>query len=194
MTINANMFKDVYKSLGVDTRDMGCVMLDVAPFPVTALVDNGEYELFQHPEPGDHPHSSGAPAESVAHVTLLYGLLKSASEWAEEVSAVLDGWELPDLTVDHVDFFPSYDPDHDYSVIVAKIVVTPELLEGHQRLQLLPHVDTFPDYQPHLTLAYINNGPSTVDWAESAADKWVQTLNVHMAGRTFTPTRLNFGD
>lgn len=192
-SINASMFPSVYKSLGVDTGKLGCVMLDVPPFPVTSLVHYGEYELFQHPQPDEHPHSSGAPAEVVAHVTLLYGLLKSGPEWQEQIATVLEGWELPDLTIEQIEAFPSHD-EHDTSTIVGRIAMTPELLEGHQRLQLLPHVDTFPEYKPHITLAYINNGPSTVEWATSVQEKWVMTLAAHLPGRTFTPTRINYGD
>lgn len=194
-SLNANMYPEVFQGLGIDTGNLGCIMIDVAPFQVVDLVINGENDIYQTPDPVNHPYTGGAPAESAAHCTLLYGLLASGQKWQPYVDAVLDSWEIPDLTISGVTAFPSNQPGEDYAVIVAEVVKTPELDEGHKRLRMLPHCDTFPEYNPHITLAYIAgpNDPSDVDWADSIQDKWIQSLNVHLAGRTFDAVGLNYG-
>jgi len=80
----------------------------------------------------------------------------------EHVDAVMEGWEPPlALQTHHIEVFPSPYPADDpdgagaYACIVAVIRLSDELIEAHQRLSLLPHVDTFPVYKAHVTLAYV---------------------------------------
>lgn len=190
--LNSRQFPKVYEDLGVEISGLGCIMLDVAPFGVTQFVEGGERDLF-FGKTKDLKYAQGAVAEKSAHVTLLYGLMKPGPEWQGVVDQVLDGWTPPALKIAEVSFFPSNIPGEDYSCIIAKIEVSDELLEGNKRLQLLPHINTFPDYTPHLTLAYINNGPSGVKWCSTAREKWVQTLNEKFAGMTFPITQINYG-
>lgn len=42
-----------------------------------------------------------------------------------------------------------------YYCVVAHIKVTQELMEGHERLEFLPHINTFNGYKPHVTIAYV---------------------------------------
>lgn len=192
--LNARQFPEVYEALGIDIGKLGCIMADLDPLDVVSKVHDGQRDLFYHPDFENHKYLRGAPAEEVAHVTLQYGLLEIGPVWKEHVDRVLDGWSLDTVEIEDVSFFPSSLPDQDYSVIIGKLKLTDQLLEGHHRLQMLPHVDTFPGYHPHITLAYIKNGPSGVDWADSALDKWVQTLNIHYQGRELPVKGLNYGD
>lgn len=192
-SLNSHQFPQVYKKLGITVSDLGCIMLDVEPFDIVSLVENGENDLFYGDIP-DLKYAQGAVAEESAHVTLLYGLLESGQKWKSQVDAVLDGWNPPLLSVESVGFFPSNIEGQDYSAIIGHIEVTDALLEGNQRLQLLPHVNTFPGYKPHVTLAYIKNGPSGVEWTDTARNKWIETLQKEFKGKTFRVTRINYGD
>lgn len=192
--LNARQFPKVYEDLGIDMNNLGCIMVDLDPLVVIPKVHEGEKDLYHHPDPEKYKYLRGSPAEEVAHVTLLYGMLGLGSEWNEHVDYVLDGWELPSVKIEEVSYFPSSIPGEDYSVIIGKVALTDQLLEGHHRLQMLPHIDTFPGYHPHITLAYVKNGPSDVDWAVDIKDKWVQTLNLHFQGREFPVKGLNYGD
>lgn len=103
-----------------------------------------------------------------AHITLLYGLLTPAYEQKGEINRVLDTWDAPEYFIpDNVTFFPSPYPEEPYAAIVVKLD-DPALEEAHQRLSYLPHVNTFPTYQPHMTLAYVNI---------AAAQDWMDVLN-----------------
>lgn len=191
MQLNSRMFPTVYESLGVTISDLGCIMLDVVPFDVTRHVEHGKDDLYF----GTHPalkYAQGAVAEKSAHITLLFGLMESGPKWRKEVDEVLEGWVPPAIHIKDVSFFPSNIQGEDYSCIVGKIEVTPELLEANQRLQLLPHINTFPEYTPHVTLAYIKNGPSGVQWAESTLDKWLISLSP-LEGAALPVRGLNYG-
>jgi len=123
------------------------------------------------------------PATHVQHITLLYGLLPGVTQ--QHVIDVMQGWQPPaDLMHDWVERFPSPygadDPDADYECLVARFDGqgsdnVSALADAHARLSLLPHIDTFPEFKPHATLAYVKSG---------AAQNWEETLNME----TFTFT------
>ncbi|SNT46710.1 hypothetical protein [Rhodococcoides kyotonense] len=71
--------------------------------------------------------------------------------------------------------------------IVAHIETTPELVDGHERLTLLPHVQTFSEYKLHLTLAYVEQDQAT-------ADRWVESLGAVYNGKSIKTSAINYGD
>lgn len=183
-SFNANQYPDVYTALGIDLAKLGVVMLDVDTFPVTELITEGEADLYES------PHESrfwiaGAVVERTAHVTLLYGLLEQGLVWKPLIDIVLTGWTPPLIEIDKVGFFPSPYPEEDYVCIVAHVKVTPELLEGNHRLELLPHINTFPSYNPHITLAYVKT---------EAKDRWLKQLGTSLNGKKLTVNKVNYGE
>lgn len=182
-SINANQFPDVYKALGISIPELGCIMLDVDPITVTDLVTGGKADLYESPNP-DRFWIGGAVAEQTAHVTLLYGLLQKGLTWKPLVDIVLTDWTPPTLEVESLGFFPSPYPEEPYACIVAHIKVTQELLDGHTRLELLPHINTFPAYNPHLTLAYVK---------VEAKDRWLKELGTFLNGKKLAVNKINYG-
>src|SRR5205085_6987026 len=88
--ISAGQFPDVYANLGIDPNKLGCVMLDVEPIQVSNII---LYDDLYQADPVEHPHMQGIISETAdAHVTLLYGFLRSATELKKHIDAVLDGW------------------------------------------------------------------------------------------------------
>lgn len=180
---NAAQFPEVYNYLDIKMSDLGVVMLDVDPIQVTDMVDQGKQDLYFSENPG-LTYVQGAVAESGAHLTLLFGLMKKGLEYKPVIDAVLEGWVPPRLEIESVEAFESMYPGTEpYSCIVAKVKVTDELLEGHARLQMLPHVDTFPDYKPHITLAYVN---------KDAEAKWLKALQ-GLGSKRFAVNGINYG-
>lgn len=163
MTINARMFPDVYKTLGIDTDELGCIMLDLKTFPVLSLVEDGENDLYFSPT---REFVQGTVADHKAHATLLFGLLDKGSKITNLVDTVLEGWKKPrSVKILDIDVFPGQEEDGtEYSCIVAHLDPS-DLEEANQRLRLLPHIDTFPVYRPHMTIAYIKSS-ATVEWLE----------------------------
>lgn len=179
--IAARDFPGLYKELGVNEDDLGCIMLDLQPFDVLKHIPGAQADLYIT----DEAHSGGAIAETEAHVTLLYGLLQNGNTIKEQVDKVLNGWKCDSVVLDMIDSFPV--PADAPSVPIVAKTWTPELQDANKRLSLLPHVNTFTEYNPHITLAYVKNDPDIVQ-------KWVKALNQVLAGMRISATGINYGD
>ena len=179
--VSARDFPDLYDGTGVNPDDLGCIMVDVEPFEVTANVPD-EFASDLVDATTRHDHAMGAVGETEPHLTLLYGLLENGNLWKDKVDAVLDGWSLPNVTIDEVGIFET--PDS-YAVI-AHVALTPELVDGHERLTLLPHIQTFSEYRPHITLAYIKK--------DADIEGWVKALGDVYNGKNVKTQGINYGD
>lgn len=178
--ISASDYPNLYTDMGINTDDLGCIMINTEKIPVTQFVKNGNNDLVESTD--RHSHTMGAVSEVEPHATLLYGLLENGNVWKDKVDELLAGWNMPTVKIDHVDYFDI--PDS--FAIVAKLEKTPELLDGHDRLTLLPHINTFSEYEPHITLAYIKK--------EADVDKWIKTLGKKYNGQIVATNGINYGD
>lgn len=180
---SSHKYPEVYAMLGVDTGDLGCIMIDTEPIVVSDVIP--ESDVYMKPDQPES-HTQGYVSEVTPHVTLLYGLMSSGPAMKLHVDEVLKEWGQPaGVTIDEVTFFYG-NPEEPNVVIVAKIKVTDELQEGNARLRLLPHIDTFPKYHPHITLAYVKD---SADYAG-----YVKVLNDKLSGQTVKVVGLNYGD
>lgn len=181
--LSAHQFKDMYAGLGYDLGKLGCIMLDLEP----QTFKINESALY-YAKDSSHYWIDGNVAGKTPHVTLLYGLLRSGDELKQQVDTVLPADCLPkEVTIDHVDYFDSpYDEDEPYYCIVAHLKIDKELQEAHDRLQMLPHIDTFPGYKAHFTLAYIKKNDTT-------RDSLCASLNKHYKGKTIKAKAVNYG-
>ena len=171
---------------GVEMTDLECVMLEVAPFNVEAAMGDAfsENDLFY----GDHPnleYAQGMVGETNPHLTLLFGIHPS-DDYEMNVYLALDGWDLPDIMINEIGFFPSRIEGQDYVCIVAHVAQTAPLMAGNARLKELPHTDNFPNYLPHIALAYI----------KGSADKeeWLFRLNAAFGHKFVKPLALDLGN
>lgn len=125
--------------------------------------------------PDGEAWKSGDVSEA-AHVTLLYGLMTPAYEQPEAVAEVLEGWRRPPWLI--VTGWEAFGNDPDSRAIVATVTARNRALEeAHSRLSYLPHVNTFPEYKPHVTLAYVK---------PEAADRWLEALRSGLVGTAET--------
>lgn len=161
--LNSHDFEHTYKALGINLDTLGCVMADVEPLEDMKKPIRGTESIYYTSPNPNRKWINGWIAGNVAHVTLLYGLLENAHTWEQHVKAVMDGWVMETVQIDHVGYFESPYPDEEYYCIVAHIKVTPELQEGHDRLQFLPHINTFSSYKPHMTICYIEKNAQKRD-------------------------------
>lgn len=177
--ISARDYQEIYKDLDIDTDDLGCIMLDLEPMKVLEHLPEGYEEgLFENPK----WEQGSIPAETVPHVTLLYGLLENGNKWKNKVDTLLKDWKIDSVKIEEVGYFET--PDS--FAVVAHLEKTPELIDGHERLTLLPHVNTFSEYKPHMTLAYVKK--------DADVDKWVEALGKVYNGKTVKSAGINYGD
>jgi len=174
--LNSHDFEDVYKDLKINLNTLGCVMLDVEPLNSMNANDHEGMEGLYYTKNPERKWIQGWIAGSVAHVTLLYGLLDNAHNWEKHISSVLGGWKMDTIEIDHINYFESPYEDEEYYCIVAHIKVTPELMEGHSRLEFLPHINTFTGYKPHMTICYIRKDKKLLD-------EYLKEFNTLWAGK-----------
>ena len=88
------------------------------------------------------------------HLTLLYGIHDTVSD--DEILNCFDGFKEDDFKVqlDGVSIFEN--PEFD--VVKLGVVLTPRIKEINKRLSELPNSNQFPEYKPHITLAYVKSG------------------------------------
>lgn len=175
---------------GLTVTDLECVMLDVPTMDIQKAIGEdlwNEDHLFY----GDTPelkYAQGAVAEDGAHLTLLFGIHPSDT-YERDILLTLTGWDMPDLLINEVKYFPSRVEGQNYICIYAEVVPSAALLAGRKSLEVLPFTSDFSEYKPHITLAYVKT--------DSGADtlEWISRLNSAFA-HTFIPgenVSLNLG-
>lgn len=178
--MNAYDVADIYDRWGLRVPKLGCVMLDVEQLPVVDYVPS-EIGGYYSKNP-DFDWISGFDVRS--HITLLYGLIDNAHTIRREIDRVLQGWDSSDIWIDTLDSFESRIEGEPYSCIVGK-VKGDSLAEAHARLSLLPHINTYPEYKPHVTLGYVY---------QAHRDAVIDALWAPFAYENLIPIGLNYGD
>lgn len=181
--LNSHQFKDVYAKLGINLNTLGCVMLDIEPLDNMWSIEwDGAGTALYYAKNKERKWIDGWVVGKVAHITLLYGLLENAHNLEKEISRVLEGWEMETVEIDHISYFDSPYEDEPYYCIVAHIKLTDKLMEGHQRLEMLPHINTFTGYKPHMTICYLakKEDPKV---SEQYRDAMIEYFNRLWAGK-----------
>lgn len=169
-------------AMDIEISSLGCVMLDVEPLDLSDVIPEDWAYVSENPE---RKWVSGI--QTAAHVTLLYGLLHNANQIKSAVDEVLDGWKPQAVSVNAYDMFPSPWEDEPYGCVVARqLAPSPNLVQAHQRLSLLPHINTYPEYKPHITLAYVKK--------DRVKDTLQALQKKFPLPRSFKPIGLNYGD
>lgn len=127
--------------------DYGCVMVDVSVKnweEITSFIDNQDLYTVEN----DNTYG----LQDRPHLTLLYGLHKEVT--SEMVEDVLKDVKPFDIEIDGVDIFEN----EDYDVVKFNIKKTDILQSIFDELSKLPNSNSFKDYRPHITIAYVKKG------------------------------------
>lgn len=187
--LSAHQFEDVFTDLGYDLNKLGCIMLDIDASGVAdGAKDVIPKELLYTSPDEDKYWIKGFVAEDNAHVTLLYGLLQPGMALKKHVDTLLKDATPDEVEIDNIGFFASPESeDEEYWTIVAHIKPTAALKEANERLRMLPHIETYPRFKPHMTLAYIHSD-------ETKRDEVIKNLNDLLSGLVLFSKKLNYGD
>lgn len=196
--LSSHQFKEVYQWLGINLSKLGCLMLDTEPLKLPSHIiqdwetgtqvnfDKFFMELFMYKANNKERFWIDGYVGETPHLTLLYGFPTEAINYKPHIENVLTDWEMDTVEIEDIGYFPSPYEDEQYYCIVAHIKVTDELLEGHQRLEFLPHINTFAGYKPHVTIAYLKKD-------DTARDIFIEDLKHAFVGKKLKVTGLNFG-
>lgn len=186
-------FKEVYKGLAINIQKLGCMMLDLEPLELDKSFYDGFTRLFTFEDQlyttkdKEKFWIDGYVGSKTPHMTLLYGLMSSAHNYKDYIeNNLLKDWKMKEVEIDHFGYFESPYEDEPYYCIVAHIKVTPELLEGNQRMEFLPHINTFAGYKPHFTIMYIKKD-------DNKRDELLEKLNKYHKGTKIKVTGYNYG-
>lgn len=131
------------------TNDYGCVM-------VFFDVNKNDWDLIQSKIDEDDLYlgaedESGYGREVEPHVTILYGIHTDVAD--DEVEELIEQIKKPKITLDKVSTFsnPKFD-------VIKFDVESDDLHKYNKLLKTLPHTDTYPEYHPHVTIAYLKKG------------------------------------
>jgi hypothetical protein len=161
-------FKDFTNSLNEkkSSYDYGCAMLYL-DFPEMG-------ELHSQIDPEDvyvDEDDSTFGLENEPHVTLLYGLHDDVG--LDKIEPIVGDKNYTAVKAHNASLFknPKYD--------VLKFDVDGEMLHGvNKELAELPHTTDYPDYHPHMTVAYLKPGAGQ-KYCDMLKDKEYQLAPTH---------------
>jgi len=131
-----------------NSYDFGCAMIEV-PFAdwneITAIIDPEDvYEVE-----GDRSYG----IQDNPHVTILYGLHATVSP--EDLKAVLDSFEGEiKVKIGGIGIFEN----DGFDVVKLNVIPDGGLQQLHDMISQLPNSDQYPEYKPHITIAYVRKG------------------------------------
>jgi len=125
----------------------GCVMLEVDIDKWLEILDKIDDKDLYMPE--DEHHGK----QKDPHITILYGIDTSVSD--DDVKNIFQNVRKEDFKIQVLDINLFENEDYD----VLKIEVEDKLLNKYyDELKKLPNHSDYPDYNPHVTIAYLNSG------------------------------------
>lgn len=188
--IKAHNYPEIYNALGYNLSKLGCLMLDTEPIKTVyyEIMQDGITTYFPEYKTQNKARFwiDGYVADKTPHLTLFYGFLQEAGCYKWHIEKLLEDTSISNVTIEDVDFFESPYEDDKYYCVVAKVKQTPELLHAHNKMMLLPNIQTFPDYKPHITIAYIVKD-------EDIRDRFIKHLKQELVGKEIQVTGINYG-
>jgi len=124
----------------------GCVMVYLS-------IDKDKWNTFLDSIDDDDIYYEGDDfgLETEPHVTILFGLHSDVPD--ADVEEIIDEIGNPEITMKGISIFENEKYD-----VLKFDVDSPALTKLNERFKTLPHTSNFPDYHPHMTIAYLKVG------------------------------------
>jgi len=132
------------------TVDKGCLMANILKPYQKMLVDFGK-QLVKDDDLYIVGDEYGREKET--HVTILYGFVPELNEL--QIRKILQGVEPFTITLTGIDTFKNEEEGFD---VVKFTVESSVLRQLNERAKKYPNQNDFPNYSPHLTIAYVKPG------------------------------------
>jgi hypothetical protein len=136
---------------GSDSVEYGCLMA-LVPDNYSEIIN--KFNNMMIPEEDLYKEGDEYGREMETHITILYGFTKELNEL--DVRRLLKNQNPFWITLTGISKFESKDKPYD----VVKYNVESEVLHMLHELakKMYPNVQTFPEYHPHMTIAYVKKG------------------------------------
>ena len=137
---------DLLKEQAQPKYEYGCAIL-YFDFPTIHKI----HDIINHEDVYEDPTNPTFGLEKEPHTTLLYGLHDGVTE--QDIKNVLGKFTFGTCTISNASLFENEKFD------VLKFDVNGDgLYEANAELVKYPNTQTYPDYHPHLTIAYLKPG------------------------------------
>jgi 2'-5' RNA ligase len=123
----------------------GCVMAQLQ------IKDNDWESIQSHIKDSELHNGDNVGREDDPHITILYGLHDSVAD--SEVEEVVSNFKPFEVELNKVDIF-----EQDECDVVKFNIKNKNLTEYNEEMKKLTHTSDFPDYKPHVTIAYVKKG------------------------------------
>lgn len=137
---------DILKEQAQPKYEYGCAML-YFKFPLIHKIQ----DIIDPKDVSDDPDLPAGGLETEPHVTLLYGLHDGVSE--EDIKNTLDKFTFGVCKIDNASLF-----ENDKFDVLKFDINGNGLHKANTELNKFPNTQTFPDYHPHMTIAYLKPG------------------------------------
>jgi len=134
-----------------EEKTYGCVMLD-------AEISDWEEMHTSGIDPKDvytKPYDDSYGLEDKPHITVVYGIHEDEIDPEVVFDVIQNEMDSITVMVDNISIFDG----KEYDVVKYDIPLSKELKKYRNRiLKMFPNTQTFPEYHPHMTLAYVKPG------------------------------------
>jgi len=133
-----------------EEKTFGCVMMD------TKIPDWEEYHTAGIDEEDVYikPHDKSYGLEEQPHITVVYGIHEDEIDEETIANVIKENMKPLTVTIDAVDIFEG----DEYDVVKYNVPVTDQLMEYRKLFLKFPNTQSYPDYHPHMTIAYVKPG------------------------------------
>jgi 2'-5' RNA ligase len=142
-----SQFKSILEDKSGSMYEYGCLMVYIN-FPQWPEILNSIDKRLLY-----EPNSERYGIETDPHITILYGIHSDVED--QKVIDLFSNVKKTDfdILVNGIDCFLNKDYD-----VLKMDVKSNKLNELNELSKTLPHTSTYPDYKPHLTIAYLLKG------------------------------------
>lgn len=132
------------KELESDSCDNHSTQIDLEPDLTNSILSQIKDDCIYNDEPG-------FGKEKDVHITVLYGVVNDTDFF--RLKSICENFEPFEITLGDISTFSS----EKYDVLKIE-VISDKLVELHNKFKVVDNVWTHPEYNPHITLAYVKKG------------------------------------
>jgi len=152
-TLRGSIPQPARGKFGVDNKvrdHYGCVMMD------SKIKDWEDYHTAGIDEDDVYikPLDQSYGLETKPHVTVLFGIHEDEIDPETIANVIKSNMKPLTVKVDEIDVFEG----PEYDVVKYNIPISDELQGYHDLFKKFPNTQTFPEYKPHMTIAYVRSG------------------------------------